>query len=132
MATHLPNLLCRGTFFRTEKMKPFAIAISFALFSSALTSAAVAQEVDADAAATLARQNGCLKCHAVDKVKDAPAYKSIAAKYKGQPDAENKLLRHITTSPKVKFEDGHEEEHKVIKTKDEARQRNLVRWILSL
>ncbi len=113
-------------------MNKLSIPFSVALLCSALGAAsAAAQEVDAAAAETLARQNGCLKCHAVDKVKDAPAYKSVAAKYKGQADAEEKLLKHINTSPKVKFEDGHEEEHKVIKTKDEARQRNLVRWILS-
>jgi cytochrome c len=32
----------------------------------------------------------------------------------------------------VKFEDGKEEEHKVLKTKDKAAIKNLTDWILSL
>lgn len=111
-------------------MKKIQILFSTLCFLG-LTGVVLAADVDAQAAETLAKQNGCLKCHAVDKAKDAPSYKSVAAKYKGKPDAEAKLMKHITTGPKVKFEDGHEEEHKIIKTTDEERQRNLVRWILS-
>ncbi|HWJ94918.1 MAG TPA: c-type cytochrome, partial [Telluria sp.] len=79
-----------------------------------------------------ARQNGCLKCHAIDKKKDGPAYKEVAAKYKGKADAEERLVHHITSGEKAKFPDGHEEEHKVIKTKDPVQLKNLVQWILSL
>lgn len=110
------------------RLLPLPLFLCLAL-ASPLSSAA---EIDAQAAETLARQNGCFKCHSIDKVKDAPSYKSIAVKYKGKADAEARLIKHITTSPKVKFDDGHEEEHKVIKTSDEDRQRNLVRWILAL
>jgi len=90
--------------------------------------------VDADAAKSLARQNGCLKCHAVDKKKDGPSYRDIAAKYKGKDQAETvkKLIFHITSGEKSKFPDGHEEEHKIIKVKDVAQQTNLIEWILSL
>jgi cytochrome c len=88
--------------------------------------------VDATAAETLARQSGCLKCHAVAKKKDGPAYRDVAAKYKGNPDAVAKLTYHITSGEKVKFEDGHEEEHKIVKTKDPKEIQNLVEWILSL
>ncbi|HYM35560.1 MAG TPA: hypothetical protein VET48_09205, partial [Steroidobacteraceae bacterium] len=35
--------------------------------------------VDAAAAETLAKQSGCLKCHAVAKKKDGPAYRDVAA-----------------------------------------------------
>jgi len=87
---------------------------------------------DAAAAESLARQNGCLKCHAVDKDKEGPSYKSVAAKYKGKAGAEERLITHITTGEKAKFPDGHEEEHKIIKTKDPAELKNLVGWILSL
>lgn len=93
---------------------------------------AAAQAVDADAALSLARQNNCLKCHSINKAKDGPAYSAVAARYKGKPDAEAKLMKHITTAPKVKLEDGSEEDHPMVKTKDEAQLRNLVRWILSL
>ncbi len=88
--------------------------------------------VDADAAKSLARSNDCFKCHAVDKTKKGPSYKSIAAKYKGKANAEAALIKQITTAPKVKLDDGTTEDHKVIDTKDVNEQKNLVNWILSL
>lgn len=89
-----------------------------------------APAVEADAAQALLKKSDCLKCHAVDKKKDGPSYKEVAAKYKGKPDAEQKLFTHVTTSPKVKV-DGKEEEHGSLKTKNEAEIRNVVQWILS-
>ena len=89
---------------------------------------------DADAAKALAKQNNCFKCHAIDKEKDGPSYHSVAEKYKGKPNAEAKLINHLTTGEKAKFPDGHEEEHKVIKTsppKDTEQVKNLVQWILA-
>ncbi len=88
--------------------------------------------VDADSAKALGRQNNCFKCHSVDKEKEAPTYKKIAEKYRGKAGAEETLIKHLTTGQKVKFADGHEEEHKVIRTKDASETKNLVDWILSL
>ncbi len=99
----------------------------------ALAPAALAA-VDADAAKQLAKQNNCFKCHAIEKDKDGPAYHKVAEKYKGKADAEAKLIHHITSGEKAKFPDGHEEEHKIVKTsppKDEAQIKNLVDWVLS-
>ena len=36
---------------------------------------------DAGAATALAKDNGCTKCHAVDKAKKGPPYQKVAAKY---------------------------------------------------
>src|SRR3982750_3704846 len=108
--------------------------IAAALAAAALSFAPAAQAVDADAAQSLARQNNCLKCHGIDKDKDGPAYKKVAEKYKGKADAEAKLVNHITSGEKAKFPDGHEEEHKIVKTsppKDMAQIKNLVQWILA-
>lgn len=91
-----------------------------------------AYAADAAAAEKLARQEGCLRCHGIERGKDGPAYKEIAAKYKGKADSESKLVSHLTSGRKVKFEDGHEEDHKIPKTKDEAQIKNLIQWILSL
>lgn len=88
--------------------------------------------LDADAAQILARQNGCFKCHAVDKKKEGPPFREVAAKYRGKPNAEERLITHITSGEKAKFPDGHEEEHKIIKTKDPVKIKNLIGWILSL
>lgn len=86
--------------------------------------------VDEGAAESLARKSGCFKCHAVDKKKDGPPYKEIAAKWKGKADAEQKLSVHVTTSPKVKI-DGQEEDHEQLKDKDPAAVKNVVQWILT-
>ncbi len=89
--------------------------------------------VDEDAAKALAKKNDCFKCHAVDKTKKGPAYKKIAAKYKGkEAEGETKIIQNITTGPKVKLEDGSEEDHKIIDTKDPAALKNLAQWILSM
>lgn len=93
-----------------------------------------AHALDGDAAKALARQNNCLKCHSVDKDKDGPAFKKVAEKYKGKATAEARLIEHITSGEKVKFPDGHEEEHKVVKTsppKDMEQIKNLVQWVLA-
>lgn len=98
--------------------------LAAALFST------TAVALDEAAAEALARKSGCFKCHAVDKKKDGPPYKEIAAKWKGKGDAEQKLTTHVTTSPKVKV-DGNEEEHEQLKTKDAAEIKNVVQWVLS-
>ena len=97
-----------------------------------LAYASNANALDAEAAQALAKKNNCFRCHGIDKDKDGPAWKKIAAKYKSLPDAEAKLTTHLTTGPKAKFPDGHEEDHKILKTDDPADTKNLVDWILSL
>jgi cytochrome c len=87
--------------------------------------------VDADAANKLIKDSGCTKCHSVDKDKKGPSFKKTAAKLKGKPDSEAKLTTFLTTGPKVKFDDGTEEEHKIVGTKDPAQVKNLVQWILA-
>lgn len=92
----------------------------------------VAAPVDVGAAESLAAQSRCFKCHAVDVKKIGPAWKDVAAKYLGSVGAEDKLYKHVTTGRKAKFDDGHEESHPVVKTRDPDRINNLVNWILSL
>jgi cytochrome c551/c552 len=50
----------------------------------------------ASAQEALAKSDGCLNCHAVDTKKVGPAFKDVAAKYKGQADAEAKLVDKLT------------------------------------
>lgn len=104
--------------------------VLFGLFATIATPSAIAA-VDADAAKALAKSNDCFKCHAIDKEKKGPSYKKIAAKYKGKADGEEKATKNITTGPKVKLDDGKEEEHKIIDTKDPKQLKNLVQWILA-
>lgn len=103
-------------------MKALMIAVA------AAGSLMLAEYASADQA--LAQKSGCLACHSIDKKVLGPSYKDVAAKYKGQKDAEAKLIEKVkkggsgvwgpipmpANSPQVKDED--------IKT--------LVRWILSM
>ena len=110
------------------------VLVGLATATLAAVFAPSAWAVDAEAAKSLARQNNCFKCHAVDKDKDGPAYNKVAEKYRGKANAEARLIEHVTSGEKAKFPDGHEEEHKVVKTsppKDMAQIKNLVEWILS-
>jgi cytochrome c len=102
-----------------------------ALFAAAGFATSATAAVDADAAQALAKKNDCFKCHAIDKDKKGPSYKKIAAKYKGKADAEEKAIKNMTSNPKVKLDDGTEEEHKAINTKDAAAIKNLAQWILA-
>lgn len=110
-------------------MKPTAL---FVALSSAALLSAPAFALDVDAAKALAKKNDCLKCHAPDKTKKGPSMKKIAEKYAGKPDGQEKIIKNMTTAGnKVKLEDGTEEEHKVIDTKDQAAIKNMAEWYLS-
>jgi cytochrome c len=74
----------------------------------------------------MAKEKGCLLCHSVDKKKVGPAYKDVAAKYKGQADAEAKLVAKVTAGAGVDA-GGHP------KTKaSDSDIKTLVHWVLSL
>jgi cytochrome c len=96
---------------------------AFAVAAGPLFLPSTARAADADAAQALARQNNCFRCHAVDKAKVGPAWKDVAAKLKGDKDAEAKLVTHLTTGPK---------DHPVVKSKSPEDTKNLAAWILSL
>lgn len=112
---------------RTLESKVQRYALTAFLTCLVAATPAIADDAAAEA---LARKSGCFKCHAIDKKKDGPPYKEIAAKWKGKGDAEQKLSAHITSSPKVKI-DGKEEEHEQLKSKDPGEVKNVVQWILS-
>ena len=98
------------------------------LIALALTAFVAPGIASADEA--LAKSNGCLKCHAVDKAKMGPAYKDVAKKYKGNAGAEAKLTAFLAKGGKVKV-DGADEDHKPVKGGD-ADAAKLSKWILSL
>jgi cytochrome c len=106
-----------------------ASALVLALGCSLLVGAARAADADDDAAYSLMKKSDCFKCHSVDKRKKAPAYKEIAAKYRGKANAETTLFKHLTGAPIVKLEDG-DEQHDELKV-SESEVRNVVRWVLS-
>lgn len=52
--------------------------------------------VDMAAGKALAQKSGCLACHTVEKKVVGPAFKDIAAKYKGNAKAEEMLIAKVT------------------------------------
>ncbi len=90
---------------------------------SALSSNAVFANAD------LAKEKNCLACHAIDAKLVGPAYKEVAAKYKGDKTAEAKLVQKVLkggsgswgaipmpANPQVSDAEAH----------------TLVKWVLSL
>ena len=75
----------------------------------------------ANASEALAKNSGCLTCHAIDAKKMGPAFKEVAKKYKGKGDAEGKLVTALSTAK------GHPE---VKATGDDVK--TLVKWVLAL
>ncbi len=61
----------------------------------AASSMLVAAQVNAADASALAQKSGCLACHSIDKKVLGPAYKDVAAKYKGDKTAEAKLVTKV-------------------------------------
>ena len=66
----------------------------FALAAGALAAAFAASAFAADETA-LAQSSGCLACHSVDKKIVGPAYKEVAAKYRGNKGAEAMLIKKV-------------------------------------
>lgn len=111
--------------------KPSKICVALFGMTVLFSASSAMAAPDVEAAKALAKKNDCFKCHAEEKTKKGPSYKKIAEKYAGKPDAEAKLVKQMTSGPKVKLEDGTEEDHKIIETKDVNEQKNLAQWILS-
>lgn len=70
-------------------MKAFLMAIAAAgsLMAAAHVSAAEGED--------MAKKHACLACHGVDKKIMGPAFKDVAAKYKGNKEAEAKLIEKV-------------------------------------
>jgi len=54
-----------------------------------------AQMALAGDATALLQKGGCVACHSVDKKILGPSFKDIAAKYKGQKEAEDMLVKKV-------------------------------------
>lgn len=113
-------------------LKKIRILVLGMLLLSLVMVGPVKADVDAESAQALAKRNDCFKCHAIDKAKKGPAYKRVAARLRSKPDAVEVIVEHITSGHMVKLDDGREENHRIIDTKDPEELRNIALWILSL
>ena len=75
----------------------------------------------ANAQEALAKSSGCLNCHDVTAKKEGPAFKDVAAKYKGKADAEATLSAKLSAG----------KEHPAVKASTDD-VKGLVKWVLSL
>jgi len=91
-----------------------------AVVIAAVVAAGMAFAGSASAQEALAKSSGCMNCHDVAAKKVGPSFKDIAAKYKGNADAEAKLVKEISTGS------GHP---KVNAKEDDVK--SLVKWVLS-
>jgi cytochrome c len=70
-------------------MKP-SIAIAIAV-----AGALAAGLANAQSGADVLKAKGCMNCHDVDKKKLGPSFKDVAAKYKGDPKAEDAIVARL-------------------------------------
>ena len=65
------------------------------LITCALSATALLSAAPAFADLALATSKNCMACHAIDKKVVGPAYKDVAAKYKGDKTAADKLAAKV-------------------------------------
>ena len=96
-----------------------------------VSSATAFAQVDAEQVSAWMRKNDCFKCHAVDKVKVAPAYRTIAQKYAGDSEASSKIIQHLRSGRTVTLTSGLDVAHKIVGDENPALTDGLVAWILA-
>lgn len=73
-----------------------AAALTLAAVGSVVSAPAfAAPAVSAADATAIASRNACMGCHAVDRKLVGPSFKDIAAKYKGDANAQAKLEKKV-------------------------------------
>jgi cytochrome c len=65
------------------------------VFVLAVAGALAAGSACAQSGAEVLKAKGCLNCHDMDKKKVGPAFKDVAAKYKGKQGAEGELVAKL-------------------------------------
>jgi cytochrome c len=86
----------------------------------ALAVAAASGAAWSQSGADLAKSKSCLKCHAVSARKEGPSFAETAAKYQGDPRAEDRLVAMLKAG----------KDHDRIKASD-AELRTLVQYVLA-
>jgi len=77
----------------------------------------------------LAQKEGCLGCHSVDRKIVGPAWKDVAAKYKGDAGAEARLLKKVREGGKGNWGDIVQPPNT---SASDADIKTLVKFVLSL
>jgi cytochrome c len=91
------------------------------LFGTGLVAAGLVVALSANASPELAKKDGCTNCHAVAEKKVGPAFKDVAAKYKGNAGAEASLVAKINAG----------KDHPQVKASEDD-VKKLVKWVLAM
>jgi cytochrome c len=98
-----------------------------AVYVAMMAAAGIVMAGQAHADEALAKAKNCMSCHAIDKKLVGPAYKDVAAKYKGDKGAVDKLAAKVKAGGKGAWGEIPMPPNNV--TDDEAKK--LVTWVLS-
>lgn len=79
----------------------------------------------------LMSRSGCVNCHRVDQKLLGPAFKEVAARYRGDPQAAARLFRKVRDGGEGEWGDLPMQANNEEKVSD-ADLRLLIEWILSL
>ena len=82
--------------------------------AAAMATLAVSGAAFAGSAEDIIAKEKCSKCHTATTTKKAPSWASVAEKYKGNPDAANKIFNELKAGGKI----GDEEDHKKVVASD--------------
>lgn len=99
-----------------------------AVYVAMMAAAGIVMAGQAQADEAMAKAKGCMACHAIDKKVVGPAYKDVAAKYKGDKTAVAKLAEKVKKGGSGTWGPVPMPPNNV--TDDEAKQ--LVTWVLSI
>ena len=98
------------------------------VFAACAIAAALAMAGAAQANEKLSQASGCATCHGVDKKVIGPAYKEVAAKYRGNKGAEADLIKKVKGGSKGVWGEIPMPPNAHVKDED---IKTLVQWILS-
>lgn len=98
------------------------------LVSAVLLALGVLSAGNAAANEKLAQSSGCMTCHAMDRKTIGPAFKDIAAKYRGDKNAEANLVKKVKAGGSGVWGSAPMPPHPHVKDDD---IKTVVHWILA-
>ena len=98
-----------------------------AVYVAMMAAAGIVMAGQAQADEALAKSKNCMACHAIDKKLVGPAYKDVAAKYKGDAKAPAMLAEKIKAGGKGVWGQIPMPPNAAVKDED---LKTLIKWIL--
>ncbi len=98
-----------------------------AVYIAVMAAAGIVMAGQAQADEALAKSKGCMGCHAVDKKLVGPSYKDVAAKYKADKGAVDKLAAKVKAGGKGAWGEIPMPPNNVT----EAEAKTLVTWVMA-